>query len=619
MLIPLVRPRSLRAYLDLGLGGLFLVSVAVGLSLHFYVLDRHREQAEEQIRALSRNRAQQVLIQVLLDQEVSLRGYLATGDQTFLEAYHTGLKTQADTLQAALDNLNPEDLEVARAQFDRVQRMVAQWHHAVALPLLQERGRGPLRDLKGGLHREKQAYEGIRAASEALVRFLDERDNRRLSRLERDLENARWFSLAALMGVLLAGYGFTRWLARRVADPLRDLADQAWAGDGFAEPDVRGEVREVGILGRALFDLDRRVRERESTLRQDQEEAQALQAFTGLVQQIRDEAELLIALEQALHRLVKPDHSQIFLRPTQGDGLEGRLPELPPEAQDEHRILRDAGACRAIRQGSPVELAAEAPTACLCALGVPKGGGYLCLPLVASGQVLGLVNLQWHKVGRDFQARRRLAEGLAQVSAAALQALRALTLAQEQAVRDGLTGVYNRRFLNEMLPRLVEQGRRRKEPLAALMLDIDHFKRFNDQFGHEVGDRVLVIFARTLQGRLRTGDLLARFGGEEFVALLPNTGLEAGKHLAERLRRAFETLQLPQPEFPEGCHITASIGVAVLPDHGHDGEDVLQAADKALYVAKGTGRNRVVGAEVLALPTGAPVRGEALDGPPANP
>jgi diguanylate cyclase (GGDEF)-like protein len=185
---------------------------------------------------------------------------------------------------------------------------------------------------------------------------------------------------------------------------------------------------------------------------------------------------------------------------------------------------------------------------------------------------------------------------LAVSAAQALQLLRALTTARDQALRDGLTGAYNRRFLDEVLPKEVEQARRREAPLSVLMLDIDHFKRFNDSFGHEVGDRVLAVFARTLQARLRSGDFVARYGGEEFTAVLPGAGLEEARLLAERLRAGLEALELGPPDFPEGCRITASLGVAAFPEHGADGEALLQSADRALYLAKGQGRNRVVAA-----------------------
>jgi len=104
------------------------------------------------------------------------------------------------------------------------------------------------------------------------------------------------------------------------------------------------------------------------------------------------------------------------------------------------------------------------------------------------------------------------------------------------------------------------------------MLEIDHFKRFNAQYGHEVGDQVLRLFSRCLHGQVRAGDVVARYGGEEFVILLPFTTYEVALSLAERLRLRVEVLSLPEPEFPKGCRVTASLGVATFPEHGQDGE-----------------------------------------------
>jgi len=590
------KPRSLRALLYLGLVGISLAFALTGLGVRLYVESRLSEQAEAQVRALSRHRAQQSLLLALLEEEVGLRGFLATGDSKLLDSYSSGAREEADALRNTLDNLDPSDLEVAEAKITRLKAMVEAWHLEVADPLVRERSRGPLLNLKAALEKEKKHFEAIRESSEPLLRFLDARDNARLAAVEESLDTARWFSLAAMGAVFLLGLGVSRWILRKVADPLVELADSARQGTGFPEPESIHSVREVEVLSQALFDLDARVREREQALLQDHEEAQAIRDFTELVQRIDLESDLMAATEQALRRLVKADRVQIFLRPSTGDGLEVRIPELFSGEVEDHRILQNAMACRAIQKGTAVLLGSSAPTACICSLGVPKKGGYLCIPLLATGQVLGLVNLQSSNAEQYTATRRRIAEACVSIAATALQALRALSMAKEQAIRDGLTGAFNRRFLDEVLTKEVDQARRREQPLSALMLDIDHFKRFNDQFGHEAGDRVLRAFCRSLQEHVRAGDVVARYGGEEFAVLLPFTTFEVAMSLAERLRLQVEALSLPEPEFPRGCRVTTSIGVATFPEHGSAGDELLAWADKALYGAKGGGRNRVVGA-----------------------
>lgn len=159
-------------------------------------------------------------------------------------------------------------------------------------------------------------------------------------------------------------------------------------------------------------------------------------------------------------------------------------------------------------------------------------------------------------------------------------------LLQEASIRDGLTGVYNRRFLNERLPVMVSEMNRYKTTASLLMIDIDHFKQINDSLGHQAGDGVLLEVALQIKTGLRDTDVIMRYGGEEFVVLLPHTDLYAAQQLAERLR---QNIQQNMPAY--GVPATVSIGIAQL----HSGEsqhDWLKRADSALYLAKQQGRNR---------------------------
>jgi diguanylate cyclase (GGDEF)-like protein len=166
----------------------------------------------------------------------------------------------------------------------------------------------------------------------------------------------------------------------------------------------------------------------------------------------------------------------------------------------------------------------------------------------------------------------------------------------EQAAKtDLLTGVHNRRWMDEMFPRQLARAERAGQPLALLMIDIDHFKRLNDTYGHATGDVVLKAVARLLSDTLRPTDMLVRYGGEEFAAMLPGTTEESAMSAAERVRRAIEQSQhLPTSGGPP-VKVTISIGVAVLrPDEQVDG--LIERADSALYRAKADGRNRILGA-----------------------
>lgn len=163
---------------------------------------------------------------------------------------------------------------------------------------------------------------------------------------------------------------------------------------------------------------------------------------------------------------------------------------------------------------------------------------------------------------------------------------------REQAIRDPLTNLFNRRFLNEFMERELALARRNQKPLSLVMLDLDHFKQLNDQHGHQTGDQIIELVARNLLRQSRRSDILFRYGGEEFLILLPNTtALQAG-HLAEGWRAQIEQTQVFARE--QQISVTISAGVACYPEHGTTAFNLIHAADQALYQAKAAGRNQVV-------------------------
>jgi diguanylate cyclase (GGDEF)-like protein len=178
-------------------------------------------------------------------------------------------------------------------------------------------------------------------------------------------------------------------------------------------------------------------------------------------------------------------------------------------------------------------------------------------------------------------------------AASALSNLRLLDRMKQQANIDMLTGLYNRRFLEDYTRKLFAIARRRAQPVGLIMLDLDHFKSFNDIYGHEIGDRILRHFARTVTSCMRETNLAARYGGEEFVVILPDTGAQACALVAERIRKAVMTMVVPSNTEKPLPQLTVSIGVVAFPEHGQTLEEVIQASDKALYESKRSGRNRV--------------------------
>jgi diguanylate cyclase (GGDEF)-like protein len=168
--------------------------------------------------------------------------------------------------------------------------------------------------------------------------------------------------------------------------------------------------------------------------------------------------------------------------------------------------------------------------------------------------------------------------------------------AHRLSMRDPLTGLFNRRYLEETMGRELPRARRAREDVGVIVLDLDHFKRLNDSFGHDAGDHVLAQTGELLRQATRGGDIACRFGGEEFAVILPGASLEASCRRAEAIRSAFESIDFTFDGHKLGP-LSLSAGVACIPPDATDWVLAIQQADRALYAAKQTGRNRVLAAE----------------------
>jgi diguanylate cyclase (GGDEF)-like protein/PAS domain S-box-containing protein len=229
----------------------------------------------------------------------------------------------------------------------------------------------------------------------------------------------------------------------------------------------------------------------------------------------------------------------------------------------------------------------------------PISVGLLCEPLVAQTETLGLLHLQVRRrtAGKARAAllsdRERLVETLGEQVALALANIRLRASLREQSARDPLTGLFNRRYMEETLDREIRRAAREGYGLGILMADLDHFKELNDSFGHAAGDDVLRGIGGFLAAAVRGEDVACRFGGEEFVVILPKASLADTERRAEALRNGIKVDQLGEPTRLHPA-ATMSIGVAAYPDHGTSAGQLLLAADSAMYRAKAEGRDRVV-------------------------
>jgi len=217
-----------------------------------------------------------------------------------------------------------------------------------------------------------------------------------------------------------------------------------------------------------------------------------------------------------------------------------------------------------------------------------------CLPLNAHGETFGLLYID----GPEPLRHERLAATAAEQLSLALANLNLRESLREQSVRDALTGLYNRRYLEQSLASEYARCRRIGQPLAVLMVDIDHFKRFNDTHGHAAGDALLAAVGRLLGDHCRDSAIACRYGGEEITVILPATGPQPALARAEALRAAIADLAVEDAGTPLP-RVTTSIGVATIPGNVERVDGLLEAADRALYLAKSGGRNRVVAAAPL--------------------
>jgi diguanylate cyclase (GGDEF)-like protein len=242
--------------------------------------------------------------------------------------------------------------------------------------------------------------------------------------------------------------------------------------------------------------------------------------------------------------------------------------------------------CLAVRFGRPYDTGGDTSPLLGCTVCGRLSRQGVCQPLLVGGEVIGSVLATAETIG---DADRMRIEASVTQAAPVLANLRNLAIAELRAATDALTGLPNNRSARDTARRMVAEAGRGDRPLSALLLDLDHFKQINDTFGHGPGDEVLAAVGEVLRSTIRESDFAGRYGGEEFLILLPDTDATGALEVAEKLRAGVATIAVPTVD----RRITTSIGVATLPGDAHDTPTLLRAADRALYSAKANGRDRV--------------------------
>jgi len=311
--------------------------------------------------------------------------------------------------------------------------------------------------------------------------------------------------------------------------------------------------------------------------------------MTSLLQACSDTDESLDVICQYATRLLNTDSGALYLFRESRNQVEVSVSWGEESKSD---IMFEPEDCWALRRGETHIL--DHATHSIACRHLQDWGDVcsVCIPIVAQGNVLGIMHLENHHMREIGIEERSLANNLASQIALAMSSMKLRETLRSLSVRDPLTGLFNRRYMEESMQRELATAQRKNRSLGLVILDLDHFKSFNDTFGHDAGDMLLREVGTLLAKNSRAGDIACRFGGEEFVIIFPEAPLPIVMELSDQLRKVILALQLQHFGRSLG-QVSASFGVAAFPEHGNTTDDLLRAADKALYRAKERGRNRV--------------------------
>jgi diguanylate cyclase (GGDEF)-like protein len=331
---------------------------------------------------------------------------------------------------------------------------------------------------------------------------------------------------------------------------------------------------------------------------QHAEQIAQLTALVQLLQSCVTPDEVFNVMQAAMPRLFPDDSGAVTILESSRKAMEvmatwGHNPPL-------QRVF-GPDECWAFRRGR-AHFVSGSNSALRCAhLSEQDGPASFCVPMIAQGDTVGLLQFSFAAhdpdEGRDGSepqsTRTRIATALAEQAALALANLRLREALKNQSIVDPLTGLYNRRYLENVFERECRRAVRAKRSLTVLMIDVDHFKTFNDTWGHDGGDVVLRELAALMRAHFRGDDIACRYGGEEFVVVLAEATMDAAFARAEDLREEVQRLVAEYRQRPLGS-ITVSIGISSLPEQGTLPQELIGAADRALYKAKSAGRDKTV-------------------------
>jgi diguanylate cyclase (GGDEF)-like protein len=414
-------------------------------------------------------------------------------------------------------------------------------------------------------------------------------------RAVRPIVSLRITIFAALAGALLFVLMLAAWFAGDTLGGSGSLlllavaATLLFAAFGVLLLEHRARERSVAGLASAQRQLERA---QDDVLRRAQD-LQRLGDFGEQLQGCRATDEVAEVLSLAMQGLLPQFDGALYLQAPARNVLSRKAGWGKPEPPLEETFGPDD--CWAMRRGVLYPSGGKSPACRHIAASTPAEH-CLCAPLRAQGETLGIL----HLVGpvAPSPVERRMAQNIADQLALTIANQRLRDTLRIQQVRDPLTGLFNRRYLDESMLREGLRARRRNQSFALLMIDLDHFARFTERHGHDVGDVALAPVASHVSQSIRQDDIACRYGGEEFVVVMPEADLKTAAAQADAIRRAVRAAHIDYHGRRLDV-ITVSIGVAVYPLHGNEPALCLRAAEKALNIAKEAGRDRVEVAEVV--------------------
>jgi diguanylate cyclase (GGDEF)-like protein len=563
---------------------LFVLLCAVALLFYAYWMALHAEQGMR--RSLQSIAQSEELLRHFTEMHMGVRGYTFTRQRSYLATYDQTVSAISGEL-ANLRDLESDNPAQA-AQVDAVQNAFNRWQTGWATPAINSVARGEPLEAGQLVGEGEKRLEAIRTLMLSLLEKDREENEATLRDTQQQMRRMLVLALGVALVVAVVVLLVTREVAGLLEQPVRQLIEASErVSHGDFQPSLPPPAdNEFGVLSQSFSHMT-------GALRLEREELAALNKFSEAVTQCTSEEEIYDHILYSLRERFRPTQVMIFKLNAEENLLEAAatLHPLPEEVRD-WPVIPEPHNCKAVRMGRRFRVNdVKAEPLCPAKFVPPSEGSYFCGPLIAGGVIIGSVRVEGIK---NFWTpeRESLLESYLSGAATALSNLRLLESTKQQANVDELTGLYNRRFVEEYTRKLLAMARRQGHPLGIIMMDLDHFKEINDIFGHEVGDRVLRQFAKTVTQAVREANVAARYGGEEFLVVLPETAPQGCMLVGERIRKAVERMVVPSGTEKPLPQVTVSLGIAVYPEHGQGLEELLQASDKALYESKRAGRNR---------------------------